>query len=56
MSLLIPSVNESTGMGNGNGILSPGIIGAQIGGRVEEGEGEGSWTLGSRLKYCTSVG
>jgi hypothetical protein len=53
MRLLIPSVNESTGMGNGNGVLSPGIIGAQIGGR--EGDGEGSWTLDSRLKYCTAV-
>lgn len=55
MRLLLPSVNESTGMGSGNGILSPGIIGAQIGGRAGEGDREGSWTLDSRLKYCTAV-
>ena len=39
-------------MDNDNGILSPGMIGAQI---RERGEGR-SGTFDSRLKYCAAVG
>ena len=45
------SVNESTGLGNGDGILSPDIMESQIGDREENGSG----FLDSRLKYCTAV-